>query len=150
MGDLSLITTARSRKLHVTASSIRSHLRYRDEYVATLCGQWLQVHDMYTDVNLDDVNEGQTLSEVARRSLGGRPRCPGRSSATSGWRFVIGCIPIFEGASNRSVRLLVLTRLISNPMAQSDSPRMAMSLVSVISGRAGGAAGRERTKTNAR
>ncbi len=55
MRDLSPIKTARSRKLHVTASSIQSHLWYRDEHVATLCGQWLQVRDRHTDVNIDDV-----------------------------------------------------------------------------------------------
>jgi len=62
----------------------------------------------------------------------------------------VGCIPVLDGSAIRSVRLLVLTRLISNPMAQSDSPRMVVSLVPVVSGRAGGAAGRERAKTNAR
>ena len=46
--------------------------------------------------------------------------------------------------------LLVLVRLTSKPMVQSASTRMAVSLVDVTSGRAGGAAGRERTKTNAR
>jgi len=71
MRDLSLVKTARSRKLHVTASSIQSHLWYRDEYVATLCGQWLQVHDMHTDVNLDDVNglDGSLCSDCHKRYL---------------------------------------------------------------------------------
>jgi hypothetical protein len=55
-----------------------------------------------------------------------------------------------RGAAIRSISLLVLTQLISKPMVQSASPRMAVSLVPVISGRAGGAAGRERAKTNAR
>jgi len=71
MRDLSLVKTARSRKLHVTASSIQSHLWYRDEYVATLCGQWLQVHDMHIDVNLDDVNglDGSLCSDCHKRYL---------------------------------------------------------------------------------
>jgi hypothetical protein len=71
MSDLSLITMARSRKLHVTASSIQSHLRYRDEYEATLCGQWLLVHDMHTDVNVNDVNDldGSMCSDRHRRYL---------------------------------------------------------------------------------
>lgn len=71
MRDLSLMKTSRSRKLHITASSTQSHLWYRDEYVATLCGQWLQVHDMHTDVNLDDVNglDGSLCSNCHRRYL---------------------------------------------------------------------------------
>jgi len=55
-----------------------------------------------------------------------------------------------HGAAICSVKLLVLARLMSNPMVQSASRRMAVSLIPVISGRAGGAAGRERVKTNAR
>ena len=71
MRDLSLIQTARSRKLHIAASSIQSHLWYRDEYVATLCGQWLQVGDIHTDVNLDDVSglDGSLCSNCHRRYL---------------------------------------------------------------------------------
>ncbi len=55
-----------------------------------------------------------------------------------------------RGAAIRLASLFVLTRLISKPMVQSASPHMAVSLVPVISGRAGGAVGRERAKTNAR
>ena len=46
-----------------------------------------------------------------------------------------------RGAVIRSVWLLVLTWLISNRMVQLASPRMALSLVPVISGRDGGAMG---------
>jgi hypothetical protein len=56
MRAVALIDTARSRKLHVTASGVQSHIWYHDNYVATLCGQWLQVHDMDTDMNLDNPN----------------------------------------------------------------------------------------------
>jgi hypothetical protein len=48
MREVLLIKTERAQKLHVTASSIQSHIWYHDDYVATLCGQWLQVHDMHT------------------------------------------------------------------------------------------------------
>jgi len=56
MKEVPLINTARSRMLHIAASSVQAHIWYHDDYVATLCGQWLQVGDLHTRVNLDDVD----------------------------------------------------------------------------------------------
>ena len=71
MSGLSLIETASSRKLHLTISSIQPHCWHSDEHVATLCGQWLHVHDMHTDVNLDDVSglDGSLCSNCHGRYL---------------------------------------------------------------------------------
>ena len=71
MKEFSLVKTARARILHVTASSTQRHLWYHDEYVATLCGLWLHVHDMHTDMNLDNVKalDGSLCSNCQRRYL---------------------------------------------------------------------------------
>ena len=71
MKEVSLCKTARARILHVAASSSQPHLWYHDEYVGTLCGLWLAVHDMHTDMNLDNVNglDGSLCSICYRRYL---------------------------------------------------------------------------------
>jgi len=71
MREVSLIKTARSRTHHVTASSVQSHIWYRDDYVATLCGQWLQVGDIHTRANLDNMDgvDGSMCSNCHGRYL---------------------------------------------------------------------------------
>ena len=71
MKEFSLVKTARARILHVTASNTQYHLWYNDEYAATLCGLWLHVHHLHTDMNLDNVNalDGSLCSNCHRRYL---------------------------------------------------------------------------------
>lgn len=71
MKEVSLVSTARSRRLHVTASRVQAHIWYGDDYVATLCGLWLQVGDMHRLSKLADLDgvDGSVCSDCHGRYL---------------------------------------------------------------------------------